>query len=83
MDDDALRAAFRAHTEGQAVFSRRMALVIALSAGTGPREIVLRCERLGLCRPGSWRWFCENGGITADHIEQVRADLRAEPEDRA
>jgi hypothetical protein len=72
MDMDALTAAFRAHKEGQTKFTRRMAIVLADMDGTTPKQLVRRCERLGLLREGSWDWFAANGGITADHIEEVR-----------
>lgn len=75
MDDDTLRAAFRAHAEGQPKFTRRMAIVIADMAQMRPMSLVWRLEKLGLLKRGSWEWFKANGGITYDHICEVRADL--------
>ncbi len=71
MDDAALIAAFRAHTDGQTNFTRRMVIHLALMADETPRQIVLRCERLGLCRDGTWDWFVSNGGITKQHIAEA------------
>lgn len=75
MDDDALRAAFAAHKEGQTKFTRRMAIAIADMAQMRPMSLVWRLEKLGLLKRGSWEWFKANGGITHDHIVEVRADL--------
>ncbi|QPC43987.1 hypothetical protein HW532_15590 [Kaustia mangrovi] len=75
MDDSTLTTAFHAHTEGQTKFTRRMVIAIALMANETPRRIVRRCERLGLCKRGSWEWFVDNGGITKAQIAEVRADL--------
>lgn len=77
MDDDTLRAAFKAHTEGQTKFTRRMAIILADMADTRPMSMVWRLEKMGLLKRGSWDWFKANGGITRDHITEVRADLAA------
>ncbi|MBR2813439.1 MAG: hypothetical protein IKE60_02230 [Reyranella sp.] len=77
MDDSTLTAAFRAHTVGQTMFTRRMAITIGLAAGQSPRQIVLRLEGLGLLRRGSWDWFVHNGGITRDQVAEVAAEIRA------
>lgn len=69
----ALSAAFAAHTAGSTVFTRRMAIALADMDATTPRQLVLRCERLGLLKPGSWEWFSDNGGITPAQVEEVRA----------
>lgn len=73
MDMDALTAAFKAHTAGSEKFTRRMAIHIAAMDGTTPRQLIERCERLGLLKPGAWEWFRENGGITRDQIDEVLA----------
>lgn len=72
MDMDALTAAFKSHTEGHDKFTRRMAIVLAGMDGTTPKQLIQRCERLGLLKPGSWEWFKDNGGITAEQVDQVR-----------
>jgi len=72
MDMDALTAAFKSHTEGKDRFTRRMAIILAHMDGTQPKQLVLRCERLGLLKPGSWDWFKANGGITAEQVDEVR-----------
>lgn len=72
MDIDTLAAAFSAHKQGQTKFTRRMAINLAHMDGTTPKQLVLRCERLGLLKRGSWDWFAANGGITQDHIREVR-----------
>lgn len=71
MDMDELTAAFRSHVEGQEKFTRRMAIHLARMDGTTPRQIVLRCERLGLLKPGAWDWFAANGGITREHMDEA------------
>lgn len=75
---DLLESAFRAHTEGQTKFTRRMAIAIADMLGETPRQIVLRLERMGLLKRGSWDWFADNGGITKENIAEARADRLAE-----
>ena len=72
MDMDTLSAAFAAHTAGNSLFTRRMAIILADMDGTTPRDLILRCERLGLLKHGSWEWFADNGGITAEHIAEAR-----------
>jgi hypothetical protein len=74
MDDDVLRAAFASHKEGQSKFTRRMAVTIADMAEMRPMSLVWRLEKLGLLKRGSWDWFKNNGGITREHVEEVRAD---------
>lgn len=76
LDNETLAMAFQAHKAGQTKFTRRMAIALADMDGLTPRQLVLRCERLGLLRPGSWDWFRVNGGITDEQIEQVRAEMR-------
>ena len=76
MDVDTLTAAFSAHKQGQTKFTRRMAINLAHMDGTTPKQLVLRCERLGLLKHGSWDWFAENGGITQDQIREVRDGIR-------
>lgn len=75
--DDDLRLAFRAHTEGQTHFTRRMVIAIALMFGMTPKQVVVQCEALGLCRRGSWAWFATHGGITRRQINAVRAQVSA------
>jgi len=75
MDEDVLRAAFQAHTEGQPMFTRRMAITIGLQFDERPKIVVLNLEAMGLLRRGSWKWFSENGGITADQVDEVKRDL--------
>jgi hypothetical protein len=75
MDDDALKAAFQSHTEGKTHFTRRMVIAMAKMFDATPRQIVIRCELLGLCKAGSWDWFVANGGFTSTHFKQFNADL--------
>ena len=53
MRDADLRAAFKAHTEGQTHFTRRMAIAIADYFGLTPMQVVRRYERMGLLKLGS------------------------------
>lgn len=84
MDDDTLKVAFEAHKKhmpecpdtGRKMMTRRMVINLADMADQSPREMVHRCERLGLCPQGSWDWIKENGGIQKWHLDQVRADRR-------
>ncbi len=75
MDDATLAAAFQAHRDGASCFSRRMAIVLAHMDGSRPRELVQRCEKIGLLKAGSWQWFLDNGGITAAQVRQVLHEL--------
>lgn len=77
MDDEMLRVAFAAHKDGQTKFTRRMAIAIAEIAEMRPMSLVWRLEKMGLLKRGSWEWFQHNGGITAEHIREVRADRAA------
>jgi hypothetical protein len=83
MDDDVLRAAFKAHKDeaianGEKVFSRRRVIAIADFAGMRPMSMVWKLEKLNLLKRGSFAWFKENGGITAEHVWEARADRAAE-----
>ncbi len=78
MDMDTLSAAFAAHTADSDWFTRRMAINLADMDATTPRELVRRCERLGLLKRGSWDWFAQNGGVTAAQIAKVRAERKAD-----
>lgn len=77
MDDDTLRTAFAAHSDGQTKFTRRMAIAIADMAEMRPMSLVWRLEKLGLIKSGSWDWFRDNGGITTAHMDEVRAGCAA------
>jgi hypothetical protein len=77
IDDHTLTVAFKAHAEGQSHFTRRMAITLADMADMRPLSLVWRLEKLGLLKRGSWDWFKMNGGITRDHIMEVRADRYA------
>ena len=79
MTDADLIAAFKAHTDGQSNFTRRMVIAISLMAGERPRTIVKRCEQLELCRDGSWDWFVQNGSITPAHFDEFHAARKAIP----
>lgn len=79
--DHALKEAFASVCEGcmpladkPPAFTRRMAVTLADMFGAGPMTMVLRLERMGLVRQGSFDWFKANGGITRDHVDQVRRD---------
>jgi hypothetical protein len=72
MDMDTLTTAFNAHKAGQTKFTRRMAIALADMDGTTPKQLVLRLERCGLLKEGSWDWFAANGGITQEHIREAR-----------
>ena len=77
MDEVTLRRAFVQHKAGQSKFTRRMAITLADMDGTSPRPLVLRLERMGLLKNGSWDWFVRNGGITRDQIDLVRRERAA------
>jgi hypothetical protein len=82
MDDDALRAAVKAHRDdaaakGETCFSRRRVIAIADIAGMKPMPMVWRLEKLGLLRRGSYEWFKQNGGITHDQVIECRVDRAA------
>ncbi len=84
VDEDALRAAFHAHKEGQTMFTRRMAINIADFFGVPPLSLVWKLEKMGLLKRGSWDWFKHHGGITKAQIEEVRRDrATATPQESA
>lgn len=78
MDDDTLTAAFKAHKEGETVFTRRMAILIADMAQMRPMALVWRLEKMGLVKRGSWEWFKSNGGITQAQVREVLAERDAD-----
>jgi len=45
------------------MFTRRMAIHIALMADVTPMQVVDRMERIGILKSGSGAWFRRNGGI--------------------
>lgn len=71
---DALESAFRAHTDDETHFTRRMAINIGDFLGLTPMAVVWKLEKRGLIKSGSWDWFKSNGGITKNHIAEARAD---------
>jgi hypothetical protein len=77
LDERALREAFASVVGDAEVFTRRAAILLADMFGTGPMDMVLRLERMGLVREGSLDWFRSNGGISFDQIEQVRREAAA------
>jgi hypothetical protein len=79
MNDELLAQAFdeqkrRAHAAGVHKFTRRMAIEIADMLHVEPRSVIVRLEELGKLKPGSWRWFEVNGGITRKHVDQCRRE---------
>lgn len=67
---------FRAYPKCGKV-TRRMVINIADFLGTTPKVVVQRLEALGEIKRGSWDWFQANGGITRDHLAEVRRDRAA------
>lgn len=78
LDTDALRAAVDSHKDGSGKFTRRMAINIADFFGLRPMSLVWQLEKHGIIKRGSWDWFKSNGGITRDHVSEVRADREAD-----
>jgi hypothetical protein len=78
IDTDALQAALEAHRDGSGKFTRRMAIHIADLFNVRPMSAVWQLEKRGLIRRGSYEWFKDNGGITADNIKQVRTEAEAD-----
>ena len=79
IDDDALRAAVKAHREdalakGEKCFSRRRVITIADLFGWKPMPMVWQMEKRGLLKRGSYEWFKRNGGITYEDVCEVRND---------
>jgi hypothetical protein len=82
IDEDALRAAVEAHkadarAKGEKHFSRRRVILIADLFGMKPMQMVWQIEKRGLLKRGAYAWFKANGGITNDHIIEVRVDREA------
>lgn len=74
MNTEELTTVFKMHTVGQTTFTRRMAILMADWFNDTPKGITLKLEAAKLIPEGSWDWFCANGGITVDHIKQVRQE---------
>lgn len=82
-DEAAVRAAVEAHkadavAKGERCFSRRRVILIADMFGARPMPMVWWMEKRGLLRRGSYEWFKRNGGITREHVVEVRVDREAE-----
>lgn len=82
IDTDALRAAVEAHkadakAKGETCFSRRRVILIADLFGMKPMPMVWQMEKRGLMKRGSYQWFKDNGGITREHVIEVRVDREA------
>lgn len=71
MQDADLREAFFAHTKGQDMFTRRMAIILANMADQSVRSLIYRLERMDLVRDGTWDWFQANGGFTKEHYREA------------
>lgn len=69
-----LKTVFDIHKAGQTKFTRRMAINMADWFNVPVRDLVQQLERDGIVKNGTWDWFRDNGGITADHIRQVREE---------
>jgi len=69
-----LKTVFDIHKAGQTKFTRRMAINIADWFNVPVRDLIHQLERDGIVKQGTWDWFRDNGGITADHIRQVREE---------
>lgn len=76
MDRAALIAAYKSRRGTSAKFTRVMAIDLADDFGVSARRVVVELERCGALKRGAWRWFVRNGGITAEHYAEVRADRR-------
>jgi hypothetical protein len=73
-DDAAIPGLFKPIKAGEKKFTRRMAITMGDILDYGPLTLVLKLERMGLLRAGSFDWFKANGGITRAHIRQVRQE---------
>lgn len=67
-----------AESRGETMLTRRMVIHLADDFGMRPMSLVWRLEKLGCLRRGSWAWFRINGGITYEHVVEVRADRMAD-----
>jgi len=76
---DFLSESFAKMTEGQPVFSRRIAINLADMCGMEVRTMVRALEKRNLLKHGSWDWFVSNGGFTKQHYIQARSDARTPP----
>ena len=74
INDDELLAEAKKITTGCNVFTRRHAILLADHFGVGCRRIIKALSRLQFLYTGAWSWFCDNGGITQEHIKQARED---------
>ncbi len=69
---------FEANIRGKGKFTRRMVIDMADYFGMRPGEMVWKLERMKLAKKGTWDWFKHNGGITQEHIKEVRAGRLAD-----
>ena len=82
IDEDALRSAVEAHkadakAKGEKCFSRRRVILIADLFGMKPMPMVWQMEKRRLLKRGAYQWFKDNGGITSEHVIEVRVDREA------
>lgn len=63
--------AFQDVTAGAANLNRRHVILLAQTFGVSVEAMVRRLEELKLTKAGTWDWFTDNGGITAEHIKTV------------
>lgn len=70
----ALLQKFEEVTAGASHLNRRHVIILAHAFGVSREALVRRLEELGRTKPGTWDWFCANGGITDEQERQVIGD---------
>jgi len=65
---------FREITAGSRLLSRRHVIILANYFGVSREALVRRLEELELAKRGTWDWFHDNGGISADQAKEVLRD---------
>lgn len=62
---------FKEVTIGSSHLTRRHIILLANFFSVSRQAMVMRLEELGLTKKGTWDWFQDNGGITAEQVRQV------------
>lgn len=62
---------FKELTTGSSHLTRRHIILLAHFFGVSRQAMVMRLEKLGLTKKGTWDWFKDNGGITDEQVRQV------------
>jgi len=60
--------------------TRSLIIHMSKQYGVSRQACCLRLEELGLAKKGTWAWFENNGGITAEHVREVLGEMTNRPD---